>query len=220
MILFVVINSSIKFSFVETKYLIGWGIILGAFVMLVYPYAMAQSQIQIEAMLKNTEILSNIAVLISLEAIVCISFCFVALMDLYKVDVDKKWLKILRYYPCILMFPILFYWLTQAMFSFTGVDFFLIAIGVAIISVLIFPALSYGIKIIIPEKDLRLEIHFLLSLFTTILGLISTTNGSVVYTPKDEEIYNIGLIITILGFVVLFFLGFLLNKFWWRFFSK
>ena len=106
------------------------------------------------------------------------------------------------------------------MFIFTGVDFFMTAIVFSIVLSLALPLFSYGIRIFIPEQDLRLEIHFFTSLLITILGLISTANGKVIYTAQSSDTNFQILGLTLMGFLSLFGVGFFLNKFWWNYQSR
>ena len=220
LMLFILLNTALKLSFWDKKILWGMSILLGSFTMFVYPYAIEQSQTQIEEFLQSSKILGNMAVLVSLEAVMCMAFCFLALSHLYQQNKSSKWLKVLNYYPCLLIFPVIFYGLTQTMFIFTGVDFFMTAIVFSIVLSLALPLFSYGVKIFIPEQDLRLEIHFFMSLLITILGLISTANGRVIYTAQSSDTNFQILGLTLMGFLSLFGVGFFLNKFWWNYQSR
>lgn len=219
LLVFILINTALKLSFWELRYLIIWSIVLGLFILGVYPYAMEQSRTQIEHWLQDSEILGNIAVMISLEVLICIEFCFISLNNMYD-NKAKKWHKILDFYPCLLIFPALFYVLTQAMFSFVGVDFFMTAMGVGMLVVVIIPFFSYNIGILLPEKELRLEMHFLLSLIMSVLGFVALANGRIVYIPKGDIVEWHNVIKSLLFLLVFVVLGFLFSKFWWRFFGQ
>ena len=78
---------------------------------------------------------------------------------------------------------------------------------------MVFPTL---LQSLLPEKDLRLEIHLISSLLITILGLISTNNGKLIYVPKTENINFVALSSTFLLFFVFFIVGFIVNKIWWN----
>ena len=98
LLVFILINTALKLSFWELRYLIIWSIVLGLFILGVYPYAMEQSRTQIEHWLQDSEILGNIAVMISLEVLICIEFCFISLNNMYD-NKAKKWHNILDFYP-------------------------------------------------------------------------------------------------------------------------
>ena len=70
-------------------------------------------------------------------------------------------------------------------------------------------------KYLVPEDDLRLEVHFLVSLFICILGLLSTVNGKTTYAATEEALNWKAIILSIGLFVVLFLIGFAWNKLKW-----
>ena len=62
------------------------------------------------------------AIIITLESALCFGYCVAFLRGLY----GKKnlwWAELLRWYPSLLLFPVLFYYLTEAIFRLPGVDF-------------------------------------------------------------------------------------------------
>lgn len=219
LILFILINTLLKLSFWKFRQVLIVSGLAGIFLYLVYPFAILQSQTEVKGFLQNSEILGNIAVLVTVESAVCICFCFTALLKYIK-GKESKWTSVLKWYPGLLIFPVLFYLLTQSFFVFTGVDFQFIAVVFSVVAVVLIPVLSYGIRFLIPEMDLRLEIHFLMSLFVAVLGLIATTNGKIVYVAESEGIDFQKLIFTFVLFAVLFVGGFLLKRLQWRIFRK
>ena len=70
-------------------------------------------------------------------------------------------------------------------------------------------------KYLVPEDDLRLEVHFLVSLFICILGLLTTVNGKTTYAATEEALNWKAIILSIGLFVVLFLIGFAWNKLKW-----
>ncbi|WP_029292738.1 hypothetical protein [Chryseobacterium hispalense] len=219
LILFILINTLLKLSFWKFWQATIVAVLVGGFVFFVYPFAIEQSQLKMQEYLQNTEILSNIAVLVTLESAVCLSFCFTALLE-YLNGVKSKWNSVLKWYSGLLIFPVLLYLLTQSFFTFTGVDFEMMTMIFAVIAVILLIGLSFGIRKLIPEKDLRLEIHFLVSLFVAVLGLIVTTCGKMVYLAVDEPLNFQRLGFTFGLFASLFLAGFLFNKIWWICFRK
>ena len=63
---------------------------------------------------------------------------------------------------------------------------YVFAIGV----VVMIPLLCYFFRYLLPEKELRLEVHFLVSLFVCIIGLLTTVNGNVTYQAVKEPIVS------------------------------
>ena len=212
---FILINTILKLSFWNVKYVFIWAIIIGGAVWLMYPYAIEQSQTTINQALNDTKVLGNITILLTIETAICMGFCFTALRQLF-LPTRSKWNKILKYYSGLLIFPTLFYILVQSVFIFSGVDFQLITSVVSVGVVILFIGGFYLINLLVPEKDFRLEIHFLTSLFITILGLISTANGSIFYVPQSEPLNIRVLLFVFLLFSTLSFIGFWINKLRWR----
>ncbi|AYM99149.1 hypothetical protein [Chryseobacterium sp. 3008163] len=204
LILFIIINTLLKLSFWKFWQILVMAILAGGFLFFVYPFAIEQSQVKMKEYLQNTEILSNIAILVTLESAICLSFCFTALLE-YMNGKQSKWNSVLKFYPGLLIFPVLLYLLTQSFFTFTGFDFEVLSMLFAVIVIVLIIGLSFGIRYLVPEKDLRLEIHFLMSLFVAILGLIVTTSGKMVYVAVDEPLnfQRLGFTFGLFGFLFL-----------------
>lgn len=162
LMLFIVINCSFKLSFWKLWQTVIYSLIAGLFVAGTWQYAILQSKTQIADYLQNTEALQNMAIIITLESALCFGYCVAFLRGLY----GKKnlwWAELLRWYPSLLLFPVLFYYLTEAIFRLPGVDFSVTAWSLAGIVVIAIPLLSRLMKYLVPEDDLRLEVHFLVS---------------------------------------------------------
>lgn len=219
LIIFIFINTILKLSYWEWWQRVLFGIACGAFVLLTYPYAISQSKTQLAGYLNNATIMQDMAVLVTIESAIYITFCFMAMRQLYGRKI-KRWVKPLYWYPGILVFPALLYVQTNMIFSFPGTAFTTIAYVLAGGVVLLFPLLSGGIKWLLPEKELRLEVQFLLSLFVTIIGLISTANGNTVYSAVDEPLDVKALSVAIGIFLLFFAMGLGWNKLKWKFKRK
>jgi hypothetical protein len=128
----------------------------------------------------------------------------------------KKWIQPLYWYPGLLIFPVLFYLLTQIIFAMPGTSFTTISYLLAGSVLVGLPALSCLVGYLYPEKELRLEVHFLVSLFVCIIGLITTVDGNVTYAAVKEPL-NIKAFILFSTFLAVTFLaGYLWNKIKWR----
>lgn len=214
LMLFIFINCTLKLSFWKPWQAALFGVGCAAFILFACQYAILQSKTQINDYLQNKDILQDAAVLITIESALCFAFCFAAMREIYGKTV-KLWVKPLYWYPSLLIYPVLFYILTQAIFAMPGTDFTIISYVMAGIVLVAFPLLSYCSRYILPEKDLRLEVHFLVSLFVCILGLITTVNGNVTYAAVEEPI-NFKVLGLSFGFFALAFaIGFVWNKAKW-----
>lgn len=212
--LFIFINCIVKLSFWKPWQATLFGIICAIFIIWTCQFAIIQSKTQLADYLRNTKIMQDSAVLITIESAICFAFCFAALRDMFGKK-KKKWVQPLYWYPGLLIFPVLFYILTQVIFSMSGTDFsvisYILAGGIAVA----LPALSYLVRYLYPEKELRLEVYFLVSLFVCIIGLITTVNGNVTYAAVEEPVNIKALVLSFTLFAVAFLIGFLWNKMKW-----
>lgn len=214
LMLFIVINCIIKLSFWKPWQAAVFGLVCAVFIIWSCQYAILQSKTQLADYLKNTKIMQDAAVLVTVESAICFAFCFAALRNMFGKKI-KRWIEPLYWYPSLLIFPVLFYILTQIIFAMPGTNFttisYLLATGVLIA----LPALSYLVRYLYPEKELRLEVYFLVSLFVCIMGLITTVNGNVTYAAVEEPLNIRALLLSLSLFVVTFLMGYAWNKVKW-----
>lgn len=214
LMLFIVINCIIKLSFWKPWQAGVFGLVCAVFIIWSCQYAILQSKTQLADYLKNTKIMQDAAVLVTVESAICFAFCFAALRNMFGKKI-KRWIQPLYWYPSLLLFPVLFYILTQIIFAMPGTNFttisYLLATGVLIA----LPALSYLVRYLYPEKELRLEVYFLVSLFVCIMGLITTVNGNVTYAAVEEPLNIRALLLSLSLFVVTFLMGYAWNKVKW-----
>ncbi len=208
---FIVVNSSFKLSFWKWWQVGLFSLIAAVSVVAMCPYAILQSKTQIADYLQNTEALQDMAILVTMESAICFGFCVTYLRGLY----GKKnpwWAYLLWWYPGLLLFPVLFYVLTELIFLMTGVSFSVTAYVLAGVVLVALPLFSKLVAWLVPELDLRIEVHFLISLFICILGLLSTENGRTVYTPVDEPVNWDAVLLSLALFAVCFAIGFVWNN--------
>ncbi|MCT6869241.1 hypothetical protein [Apibacter sp.] len=212
----IVINSMVKLSFWKIGQIGIMIVMYAAFILLIYPLAIKQSKTQIEDFLANMVMMQNMSVLITVESTICFAFCFAALKELFGKKKSKLVMIVLKYYPGLLLFLVIFYGLTQSIFTFTGRSFFTIAFLYAFFFLLLIIMGILFIKKVIPEIDIRLEVHFIVSLLICILGLITTVDGKIVYKTSEESI-NLKYIFLSIGlFLIFFIVGFLGNRIKWK----
>ncbi|MDR0660750.1 MAG: hypothetical protein LBG19_08110 [Prevotellaceae bacterium] len=214
LMLFIILNSILKLSFWKLWQAALFGVVCGGYIILMYPYAIEQSKTQLADYLNNAKVMQDMAVLITLESSVCYAYCFLATERIFG-DRFSRWGRILQCYVSLLLFPVLFYLLTQTIFNMPGTDFSTIAYGFALGVVVLLPLLSYLFGKLLPESDFRLEIHFLASLFVCILGLITTVNGNVAYAPVEESLDIRMLTMALSLFIIAFVVGYGWNKLKW-----
>ena len=105
LVLFIFVNGILKVSFWKGWQTLLFGAVCGAFVAATYPYAILQSKTQLADYLQNTAALKNMAVIITLESCVCFAYCIAVLQGAER---QRWWMKLLKWYPGLLVFPALF----------------------------------------------------------------------------------------------------------------
>lgn len=155
-------------------------IVCALFVGLMWPYAIEQSKSQISDWLANSALMLDIAVILTLEVAVQMAFCVLSahIQTSGKVKPITIWVyRVLKWFPGVLIFPVLFSLLVSAIFALPGVSFSLIAWVLAAIVFIVIPLAAWGVKWLLPEKEIRLELLFLSNALIAILGVIATVNG-------------------------------------------
>lgn len=212
LVLFIVLNCVFKLSLWPLWQQLIYSLLLGAFAWWSVRYAVLQSKTQIADFLQDTSAMQTVAILVTIESAVGLSFCLNRLQD-----GGRKWLRILLYaYPSLLMFPVVFYLLTQTVFAATGVDFTTTAQLFALGVMLLLPFLSAAVRWLLPDETSRLELHLLLTIFVCALGLVATEHGRMVYAVKESPVDWHTLGITLALFLLLTVVGFLLNRLKWH----
>ncbi len=171
------------------------------FVAFAWPWAIEQSKSQIQDWLNNPQLMLDTAVVLFIDVVIQMAYCLLEVQTLpspslqggnsisanegktdeqsnHPLPVGRvKRGALLRWFPGLLIFPVLFHIETQCMFWLTGMEFSTVAYGLAAIVFVAIPLFTWAIKWLIPEKELRLEIFFLSNSLIAILGIIATVNG-------------------------------------------
>lgn len=159
------------------------------FVGVMWRYAIEQSKSQISDWLADTSLMLDIAVILTLEVAIQMAFCVLAahIQTSGKVKPVTVWIyRLLRWFPGVLIFPVLFSLLVTAIFALPGVSFSLIAWVLAAIVFVVILLGSWGLKCLLPEKEIRLELLFLSNALIAILGVIATVNGQTAVAGISE----------------------------------
>lgn len=230
LMLFVVLNCATKLSLWNWWQRFAFSAVLAAFIWWSERYAVLQSKTQLADLLQNAEALQNMAVIVTIESAVNFGFCFWWFGEVNSEELRVKNSKpsqknfslftihysLLKWYPSLLIFPVMFYVLTQTMFMAVGVDFAVSSIAVAALTFVLLPLLAEGMKWFIADADGRVEIHVLLSCLVCVLGLATTVTSKMIYraneAPIDWQMVSLAIVI----FVILFVAGFLGSKLKWR----
>lgn len=149
-------------------------------VWLSYDAAAGQSKTRIDDWLRSPALMLDMAVLLTIDVLLQVSFCILSVRRICGEKMSKKShiiRKITLWIPGILIFPTLFALLVEVIFSFPELDFSTLAWMLAGLVFFSGAGLSFLLKELIPEDDLRLELLFMTNALTALLGVVATVNG-------------------------------------------
>lgn len=154
------------------------------FILSTYDNASNQSKARISECLGQPELMLDISVWLTIDVAFQICFCILAAKALSSAlnRTDKILLEVCLWIPGILIFFVLFAILTEVVLSMTGMDFATIGWTIAIAVLILFPLSTFIMRRLIPEKEIRLEMMFMINLIIAALGIITTVNGRVAAT--------------------------------------
>ncbi len=220
LVAFIFLACAFKLSMWKFWQAIIYCLILSIFILLSQRYAILQSKTEILSFLRDTKALENMAIIVTLDSVFGFSFVAMCFNSNEKTLKSKWYRKLLFYFPPLLIFPASFFILTQVIFSFVGVDFSVTTLTLALIEFILLPLLSFGIKKLFPFKDARCEMLLILTCFLTVLGLIATSSGKMVYANKANPIDLSMIVFSLITFAIMFFLGVIYGKMKYRFFNR
>ncbi len=180
MMVLVCFSFVLKQTFHGVKEVMVMAVILAFFVGMAWTFAIEQSKTQIAAWISDTKLMLDMAVLMSVDVSLTIFFCIVHvdIKTAEKVSKLKFYTYIfLKYFPGLLIFPVLFAVLVSLIFFFPGASFQLIAWGLAVVVFVLMPLTIYGLRWLLPERSIRLELLFLVDVLLALMGVVGTVNG-------------------------------------------
>ena len=189
MMILVCFNYVLKQTYRKIYSVIFSSAVCALFIGFMWPYAIEQSKSQISDWLADSILMLDIAVILTLEVAIQMAFCILSahIQTSGKVKSITIWAyRILRWFPGVLIFPVLFSLLVSAIFALPGVSFSLVAWGLAAIVFVVIPLDCWVIKWLLPEKEIRLELLFLANALIAILGVIATVNGQTAVAGISE----------------------------------
>lgn len=170
---------------------------------LMWPVAIEQSRSQIAEWLSKPTLMLDTSVVITVEVIIQMAFCLLSvhLMNTGTVRRRTVWAyRVLRWFPGILVFPVLFSILVYMVFTFPGVSFPLVAWSTAVGVFLITAGGTWMVEKLFPEKETRLELFFLTNILTALVAVISTVNGrTAVKGGGDVDLPALGGVVAIVA---------------------
>ena len=188
LMLLVTLQTWLKLTFMKVWQMVAVAAVCALFVGLTWGYAIDQSRNEIAEWLQDQPLMLDVSVILTLEVLLQMAYCLLAGSLLYDGEVSRRvvWIyRVLRFFPGVLIFPVLFYALVQVIYAFPGADFATVAWSLAAVVLLLLPLGALGMRWIVPEKNLRLEMLFLLAALVLILGIIATVNGTTTFHGSD-----------------------------------
>ncbi|MDO4692006.1 MAG: hypothetical protein Q4A64_03935 [Porphyromonadaceae bacterium] len=215
LMLLVCLVASVKLSHAPKWASWVYALVVGIFIFMTSDLASSQTRAGIGGYIEHRELREYIAILVTLESMLFVLFTFIS----FRRDQGKerrcpmlrRWMQeILTFYPPLLVFPALFYAQTNLIFAMPGVDFERLSIVFAMAMALFFVLMPSLMRYLLPEREMRLEILFLSSLFIFVLGLITTVDDKMTYAAPEYELPWRGLALALGLFAICFVLGMLM----------
>lgn len=204
MMMLVCFNYIMKQTYRKKYAVVCSAIVCALFMGLMWPYAVEQSKSQIAGWLSDSALMLDVAVILTLEVAVQMAFCVLSAHIQTTVDVKPLtlWIyRILRWFPSVLIFPVLFSLLVSLIFALPGTSFQLVAWSAAAAVFVAIPIATFGVKRLLPEKEIRLEVLFLSNALIAILGVVATVNGRTAVAGISEV--DLAALAGVCGLVVL-----------------
>lgn len=204
LMLVVIFMTWLKLTFLKMWQIIVVAVICSLFIGFSWPYAIQQSRNEISEWLGNQRLMLDTSVLLTIEVFWQMAYCMLSGKLLYGEEVSRRtiWIyRILRFFPGLLIFPVLFYLQIQVMYQISGVDFAIVSWSLALIVFVAVIGGSYLLKWFLPQKSLRLEVLFLSSSLVLILGIVTTVNGTTSFKGAEPIEWNALLAFCVLTFV-------------------
>lgn len=205
----------LKLTGYKLRQLLLMALLCALFVGFSWQFAAEQSKTAIASWLSDRELMQDIAVLMTLDVALQMAYCLMAVNLMNSGPLKRRTIlvyKLLRLFPGIMVFLVLFSLLVSCVFAFPGVSFSLISWCMAAAVLVLLPLAVLGVRKLLPEKEIRLELLFLSNVLTAVLGVIATVNG----TTASESVDSVDYLATVavLGLVLVgAAAGFLLYRF-------
>lgn len=197
LMLFVALGTALRLTFER-----GWilpllfGAVASVFVYLTYPYAIEQTKTGLAGYIADRSLREYAAIFISLDVALVVGYSFSRLTKAHT-QRGRVVSLVLRLYPGVLLFPVLFYLQSTLIFALPGVDFGVVSLLLSLGTLVLVLGLVYLLRFLLPEEELRLEVLFLVELFIFILGIIASVEETIRTAPTESPIEWRGLVLTL-----------------------
>ena len=175
----VVLLFLLKLTFLSRWGQLATAIVAGAFVVMSYSSAITQSRTRIAQWLQMPSLMLDTSVLLTVDVAFQICFCMLAASTVGRTlpPRERVALAVCRWVPGIMIFPVLYSLLVEVVFAMPGADFATLGWSVAAAVALATPLLARLVEFAVPERELRLELIYLVGALTLALGIVATVNG-------------------------------------------
>jgi len=214
MMILVCFNYVLKQTYRKIYYVALSALICAMFTGFMWGYAIEQSKSQISTWLANSSLMLDVAVVLTIEVAIQMAFCVLSANIQTSGKVKQLTIyiyKALRWFPGILIFPVLFSILVVTIFALPGLSFQLVSWLLAVAVCVVILLGRWLLKWLLPEKEIRLELLFLSNALLAILGIIATVNGQTAVEGFSEV--DLG---ALLGVVALVIVGLVIGVFIYR----
>lgn len=154
-------------------------LLTAAFVVVSCDLAINQSKTEIGDWLQRTDLMLDAAIWLTVDVAFQIWFCVMAEEKASGPLTRRQNIcyQLTLWFPGVLIFPMLFALLVEVIFNMPGVDFGLLGWCCGLCVFISFPLCAIGLKWLLSERELRLELIYMLSLLVAALGIVVTVNG-------------------------------------------
>lgn len=206
LMLFVLVGVAVRLTFERPWASLLYGLVAAIFVYWSYPYAIEQTKTGLAAYIANRSLREYASIFISLEVALLVGYSF-SRLERPKTRRGRVLAGLLHLYPGFLVFPVLFYLQSTLIFALPGVSFSVVSFLLSLGSLVLIVGLARLVRWLVPEEELRLEVFFLVQLFTFILGIIASVDETIRTAPSQSPIEWRGLALTLVVALVCFLVG-------------
>lgn len=145
------------------------------------PFLLDIPKSQIFSILDDFDKMTNMAILICLEMTIFVAWCFSGFKNF-------KYSNVLKFFPGITFVPVIWYLQAQSFYYFPGVKFEQITYGIAIATFAIILLAPLAVRYIIPERELRRELVFIIALVAILLAAVAPAQATPVFrNPQNPQ---------------------------------
>lgn len=178
--LLVMLSFIVKLSYHRSVGIVLLALLASVALPLLTEYAAGQSRTQIADWLASPGLMLDMAVLLTADVALQLAFCVLQARRLAGEHMGRAArgaLLLCKWIPGLLLYPVLLAMLVELIFALPGVAFGHISAYAAAGAFLLFAGGAWGMRLLLPEADTRLELLFLTNAIIAVLGVIATVNG-------------------------------------------